>query len=263
VTPAAALLAACATWLVWSPPAARPGTAVGGRPSGPRRRALQVRWLTGCAAVGLAGFAFLPAVAVGLTAITAGAGGVGAALWRRRTRRRAAGLAAAEVRETCELLAAELAAGLAPGPALHRAAEVCAAIRPVAEAFALGGDVPTALRAASTEPGLGDLRLLAAGWQVAHRTGGGLADTVARIAARLRTEEQTARLVAGELASARATARLVAALPLAALTLGAGAGGSPWAFLLTTVPGLVCLTGGLALGLAGLWWIEALTGDVA
>ncbi|WP_344305213.1 type II secretion system F family protein [Nocardioides bigeumensis] len=215
-----------------------------------------------CGGAGLlAGTALLPGAAVVLAGIGLAAGWIGTGLWRRRSARLAMVLAAAEVRETCELLGAELSAGLPPGSALQRAAECCAALRPVAEAFALGGDVPGALRAAATEPGRRDLALLAAGWQVAHRSGAGLADTVERVAGRLRAEEQTARMVAGELASARATARLVAALPVAALTLGAGTGGSPWEFLLTTTPGLACLAGGLSLGLAGLWWIEVLTGD--
>ena len=250
------LAAACAALavLLWLRPGPAPVRAFGPVPG-------RVLGWAAVAALPAATVAWVPGRWLALAAIVAlTAVGVGR-LWRRRARRSAAAATSVRVLEACEQLAAELTAGQPPGSALQRLAVDWPPLAPAAEAFALGADVPTALRAASAAPGAADLRLLAAGWQVSHRTGAGLAEAVARIADALREQQATRRLVAGELASARATARLVAALPLLVLVMGSGVGGAPWRFLLATPAGLVCLGGGLALGLAGLWWIEGLSGD--
>lgn len=186
----------------------------------------------------------------------------GGAGWRRRVAERRALGVAVRVRETCDLLAGELAAGSPPGRALSRAAGEWPDLCPAAEAFELGASVPEALRALGECDGAGDLELVAAAWEVSHRSGEGLASAVAAVADELRAEEATRRVVGAELASARATGRLVAGLPLLALAIGSGAGGSPVGFLVTTPLGLGCLAAGLALLLTGLAWIDAIARGV-
>lgn len=217
-------------------------------------------WLPALTAVG-AGLAVLvlaPGVAPVLLVLTPAVLAV-VALARRQRRRRRAEAVGQRVLETCELLAAELAAGQSPGAGLDRAAETWSALAPVAESFRVGADVPTVLRELGARlDGARDLRVVAAAWEVSHRTGEGLAAAVDRVASSLRAAAATRRVVAGELASARATARLVAGLPVVALVMGSGAGADPWGFLLGTPPGLVCLAVGLTFLLAGLGWIEAI-----
>ncbi len=191
----------------------------------------------------------------GLLLVAAGWGA--RTIWRRRAATREAEANAGRMAEVCDLLAAELGAGRPPEAALEEAAITWTALRPVADACRLGGDVPGAFRAVAATPGAGGLRLLAAAWTVSQRTGGSLGPATRRVADAIRRDRSTRRVIAGELASARATARLVAGLPVVALLMGSGAGADPWSFL-DTPPGWVCLAGGLGVGFVGLWWIELL-----
>ncbi|MEV5000705.1 type II secretion system F family protein [Nocardioides sp. LML1-1-1.1] len=225
------------------------------RPAGRRRPLLLLAPPVALLVAGSPRLAVLGLVGLGL------AGGAHRMLRRTRAARRAA-VHRTRVVELCDAVQAELAAGQSAEQALGRAADDWPFVGPAARAAATGGDVTAALRELAAVPGAGSLRVVAAAWLVAHRTGHGLADALGRVADDLRAAEQTHRVVVGELASARATARLLAALPVVALALGAGAGASPWAFLLGSTAGLACLVAGLALGYAGLAWVDALAADV-
>lgn len=180
----------------------------------------------------------------------------------RSSRRRLAADRAA-VLEVCDVLAAELSAGLPPASALVSAHARWEPLAAVVEASRLGADVPEALRMlAQLRPGAADLVRVAGAWQVAQESGHGLAAALERTAEGLRSRRRTRRLVDSELASARATARLVACLPVAVLVMGSGAGSDPWAFLLGEPVGWGCLGLGLALVGLGLWWIERLADRV-
>ena len=251
---AAGLFAGVAVAVLVRPPPRLPAVA------SPRRRGTTML-LVG-ASVGVLGTltgAPGPAILVLLLASTAWAGH---RLWQGRLEVRERAATRDRVLETCDLLAAELLSGQPPGQAVERAAESWPALASVAQTTALGGDVPTAFRALAARPGADGLALVAAAWQVSHRTGHGLADALARLAESLREAAATDRVVQGELASARATARLVGGLPVVALAIGAGSGGDPVGFLLGTPVGLACLAGGLLLGFAGLAWIERIAAGI-
>lgn len=189
-----------------------------------------------------------------------------AAIGREVRRRRevvAADRRAEAVLVACEGLAADLRAGQPPVTALASAVEDWPELAPVAAAARLGADVPSAFRSLAAEPGADQLRLVAAAWQVSHRSGAGLAGALALAADRVRADRATARVVATELASAQATARLLAVLPLAVLLLGNGLGGDPVGFLLGTPAGLVCLAAGLSLEYAGLVWLGRIADRVS
>jgi tight adherence protein B len=163
---------------------------------------------------------------------------------------------------SCEGLASDLRAGQPPLTALAAAADDWPELAPAAAAARLGADVPAALRALAARPGAAQLRVVAAAWQVAHRSGAGLAGALSMAADHLRDDRATARVVATEMAAAQATARLLAVLPIAVLLLGNGLGGDPVGFLLGTPPGLVCLCVGLALEYAGLCWLARIADQV-
>lgn len=251
---AAVVLVAAAAALLVSPSDALPR-------SGTPGRARRLRWWPVALApvvVLLAGSLQLSVLVLVALAVTAGA----LRLVRGARGARVAAANRARAVELCDALQAELSAGQTAGRALDRAALDWPLVGPAARAAATGGDVPSALRELAAEPGAGSLRVVAGAWQVAHRTGHGLADALARVADDLRAAEQTRRVVAGELASARATARLLAGLPFVALAMGAGAGAEPWSFLFGRPAGLVCLAVGLGLAWAGLAWVEALARSI-
>ncbi|AWB91001.1 type II secretion system F family protein [Aeromicrobium chenweiae] len=162
----------------------------------------------------------------------------------------------AEVAEVLGLLAAELRAGLLPVRTLTGLAADFDFLGPAARAADLGGDVPAALREASTVRGRETLLEVAAAWQVAERAGAPLAAALGRLEDAVRDRREIEREVQAGAGPARATGRLMAVLPVVGLGLGSGMGGDPVAVLTGTWIGVTCLAAGCALACLGIAWVE-------
>lgn len=251
-----ALLAAAAVLLVL-----RPRTRVA--PVAPAGAGVPVLWwwvVGGGVAGALALWLDGRELALGLLGLLA-AGGVARTVTGRR-RATAAEARAARVQEACAALAADLRAGEPATRALERAADDWIELQPVSGAARLGADVPTALRRLATRPGAEQLRAVAAAWEVAHRSGAGLAAAVERAADHITAQRSLRRLLDSELSAAHATARMMAVLPFVMLLIGGGVGTDPLGFLLGGTPGLVCLAGGLGLSYAGMVWLDRIARGV-
>ncbi|MEP6665179.1 MAG: type II secretion system F family protein [Nocardioidaceae bacterium] len=160
--------------------------------------------------------------------------------------------------EVCDALAAEMRAGLPAVRAIERAFDTWPEWSPVVSSARLGGDVAEILRGCAERPGSEGLRAVAAAWEVAGRSGAGLADVLDRVAAGLRSDDEARAEVTAALGPPRATAKLLAALPVFGLGLGVSMGAHPVAFLLVSKVGLVCLAAGVILALLGVLWVEHL-----
>ncbi|MFC4908953.1 type II secretion system F family protein [Actinomadura gamaensis] len=167
--------------------------------------------------------------------------------------------------ELCEGMAAELTAGKTPEEAFL----TTTAVLPTAMAKALRAPPPHQDpvahldHLAATQPGAESLRLLAATWRLGAERGGTLATVLDGLATALRDEETQRQEIAVHLAAPRATARLLAVLPVLGLAMATALGTNPLPFLLTTPPGLACLTTALTLDAAGLWWTSHLATKAA
>jgi len=252
MTSVVAALAGLAVWLALVPTADRAASPKA------HRHAMATVVAAGLAVL-VIGF---PARRIVLAVIVLASAGDLARRIRRRRRRAAAESRSALLLETCESLAVDLRAGLPPVRALDAAAGDWPEFAAVARAARLGSDVPEAMRALGSLPGARQVRVLAAAWQVAHRSGAGLAPALELAGTTLREERVTAGVVASELASARSTASILAVLPVVVLAIGSGAGGDPFGFLTGTTPGLFCLASGLLLAHLGLAWLDAIADGV-
>lgn len=256
---ATAGLASAAVWLV---SAGRPRPVVASRRQ--RRRGFDLPVTRGApvaiggVVVGVAAATDVPVLLLPTLALAAWA----TAVLVGRSRREAQAVRRRErVVDACEAMLGELVAGQPPVLALERAAEGWDELAPVAAGARLGADVPTALRPLGRLPGAGAVERLAGAWQLCGATGSGLASALQQVLGSVRAEHEVTLAVRSELASARATARLLAVLPLLVLVMGQGIGADPWHFLLATVPGQLCLGGGVTLAVAGVMWLERIADD--
>jgi tight adherence protein B len=163
----------------------------------------------------------------------------------------------AELVATVAALRNEYAAGATVADAFTAAAASSGRFAPaVARAAELargGNDVAVALHAEA------ELARLAVACDLVSRSGAPLGRLLAGVQADLDADQRTHRAVRTALAGPRSSALLLAGLPVIGLAMGVGMGAHPERVLLHTTAGLIALSAGMLLDLAGLAWTLALS----
>ena len=200
------------------------------------------------------------------------AGLAGATAWRRFTARRRMRhtlAAVAGLAEALRSLVAELRAGAHPAAAAEAAAidaepAAAQALRSIAAAARLDGDVERALATsrAATPATARVLTQLSQAWIMVRRHGLALADVLDAVHHDLETRVRFARQVLARMAGPRASATILALLPTVGIALGEAMGARPGHILTATAGGQLLLVVGTALACAGVTWSARITNQV-
>lgn len=166
-------------------------------------------------------------------------------------------------------MVAELRAGAHPASAAEAAAvdaqpSAATAMRAIAAAARLDGDLDRALAASRTaNPTTAHvLNQVARAWVLAQRHGLPLAEVLDAVRGDLETRRRFARQVLARMAGPRATATILALLPAIGLALGEAMGAHPLRVLTATPSGQLLLLVGVALACAGVAWSARITNQV-
>jgi tight adherence protein B len=171
--------------------------------------------------------------------------------------------------EALRSMVAELRAGAHPATAAESAAvdarpSAAQAMRSIAAAARLDGDIERALAAsrAATPTTATVLTQLSRAWTLASRHGLPLAEVLDAVRGDLETRVRFARQVVARMAGPRASAAILALLPTVGLALGEAMGAHPLHILTTTPTGQLLLLTGTTLACAGLTWSARITNQV-
>ena len=108
-----------------------------------------------------------------------------------------------------------------------------------------------------------DAALVRAVLRLGLSTGAALADALERTAGVVRERHHLSDELRALSAQSRASATMIAGAPIGFLGLFAVVDPAAITFLVATVPGWLCLGGGLALDALGFWWMRRLVAVVA
>ncbi len=158
-----------------------------------------------------------------------------------------------------EVIARSLRSGASVSTALREAstgetlaaADLAAVLRAADQGVPMADALDGWARRRST-PGI---RLTVGALAVAVRSGGSPARALDGVAATLRSRNEVEREVRALATQARASAAVMAVAPVAFALLGVLGDHRTATFLLGTAGGLACLVAGLALDVAGAWWM--------